>query len=352
MQSHKDKQDGMVAIVVAMILMIILSLITLGFTRIMQREQRQAIDHSLSVQAFYAAESGINDALQKIRDPSAPFSGDKSTCAPDATFSINSISPPGALNSSYSCLLIDQSPPTLEFNQGAITTAASTVVPLEPVNPGDALDSLKISWGPDTTNPHTFRGCGGPALPTKPNWAPNTGLLRVDLVPADGNVTRDGLINSALNLYLYPVDASCGGTTIIDYSANAGLSNQGQIYNVPCAQAAAPRDCNLTINLASAPGARHKYYLRLKSVYNASNATVTGYTAAGQTELTGAQIQIDATGKVTDVVKRLQVRVPKKQVPIPEFAVQSMDGICKRMDVAPGLTPTNVTLATGDTICN
>ncbi len=347
-------QDGLVAIVVVMILMVLMSLITLGFSRIMQREQRQAIDHSLSVQAYYAAESGINDAIQKIRDPSAPYTGNKVSCGTDATFTNNTVSPAASLDSSYSCLLINQSPPTLEYNKGSIKTTASTSITFEPTNPADTLGSLKISWGPDTGSAHTYAGCGPMNLPSKASWVPTTGMLRVDLVPAEGSLTRDNLIANALNLYLYPVNAACAASSTITYPNHAGLAKQGQMIAVPCNVAATPRDCNITIDLAGVPGISRKYSLRLKSVYNASNATITGYTpapASAQTELSGAQVQIDSTGRVNDVVKRIQVRIPKKQTPIPEYSVESMDGICKRIDVAQGLSPTGVNIATGDTTC-
>jgi hypothetical protein len=57
------REGGFVSIIVCMIIMTILSLITIGFAQIMAREQRQALDRQLSSQAFYAAESGVNDAL-------------------------------------------------------------------------------------------------------------------------------------------------------------------------------------------------------------------------------------------------------------------------------------------------
>src|SRR5262245_28445627 len=53
-------QSGMAAIIVTLIIMIVLSLITLGFARIVNREQRQVADRQLNTQAFYAAESGVS----------------------------------------------------------------------------------------------------------------------------------------------------------------------------------------------------------------------------------------------------------------------------------------------------
>ena len=46
--------------------MIVMSLIVLGFAQISRRNQRESLDRQLSTQAFYAAESGVNDARELI----------------------------------------------------------------------------------------------------------------------------------------------------------------------------------------------------------------------------------------------------------------------------------------------
>ena len=57
----------MVAILVTMNLMIVISLIVLGFAQISRRNQRQSLDRQLSTQAFYAAETAVNDAADLIK---------------------------------------------------------------------------------------------------------------------------------------------------------------------------------------------------------------------------------------------------------------------------------------------
>jgi hypothetical protein len=274
MTTNKQKrgEDGIAAIMIAMFLMIILTLITLGFARIMRREQRQALDSSLSTQAFYAAEAGINDAIKAIN--AGTFSGDKTTCV-DPSFPNMTLSAP--LGTSYSCLLIDQTPSDLEYNQGSITSNRSTVMPVEASLPGQRFGKLTVSWGSNLNVMHTFNTCGSTPLPTSASWVPNTGLLRIDLVPVDGTLYRDdpdgagplqGLIDGTMSAYLYPSDCGPGGGTVAYAS---GTANQGRIYQVPCAIGNSPRDCNLTITL---PGTVHKYMMRIKSMYKNSNAAL------------------------------------------------------------------------------
>ena len=55
-------QHGVASIFVVMILMTILALISIGFSHLMNRELRQSLDRQLSTEAYFAAESGVNDA--------------------------------------------------------------------------------------------------------------------------------------------------------------------------------------------------------------------------------------------------------------------------------------------------
>jgi Tfp pilus assembly protein PilX len=64
-KSHRN-EEGLVSIIVVTIVIIILSLMTIGFAKIMDREFRQSLDRELAVQANYAAESGMNDARNYI----------------------------------------------------------------------------------------------------------------------------------------------------------------------------------------------------------------------------------------------------------------------------------------------
>lgn len=57
----RSNQEGIVAIIVAVILTVLMSLIILAISQNANREQRQALDRQLSDQAFYNAESGVND---------------------------------------------------------------------------------------------------------------------------------------------------------------------------------------------------------------------------------------------------------------------------------------------------
>ena len=57
----RKNQDGIVSLIVSITIMIIISLVVISFARLMRTEQEQALDRQLSSQAFYAAETAVND---------------------------------------------------------------------------------------------------------------------------------------------------------------------------------------------------------------------------------------------------------------------------------------------------
>lgn len=333
-------EDGLVAIVVATVIMVILSLITLGFARIMQSEQRQALDRSLSTQAFYAAESAVNDVVRQIQDPNpaTAFTQDKNTCGADPSNRFTGEVDTN-LSAAYTCLLVDQAPETLEYTQGSISTDVSKVVPVR-ADTGVPINRINISWEEDSSTQQreatAYRNCGTTQFPQLTSWGSRTGMIRVDVIPAD-TLNRDALVNGTMSLYLYP--CAGGGTNSINYSAHNDTAEKGQIVSVRCVAGAIPRDCDLAINMDASPN--RLYYLRMRSIYKASDLTVRVFDAANnQLAIRGAQVQIDATGKVNDVLRRIQVRVPvNRTYQVPEFVIQTNDNICKQLQVTPNPTP-------------
>ena len=65
-KSQKN-QNGTASIISTLILVILLSLISIGFAKIMDRSLQNSLDSNLSSAANYAAQSGINDAMAYIK---------------------------------------------------------------------------------------------------------------------------------------------------------------------------------------------------------------------------------------------------------------------------------------------
>ena len=351
MKNMKHKQSGFVAIIAAAILMIIMTLITIGFTQVMQREQRQALDRHLSSQAFYAAETAINDAYRYVlsKQEANQIVSEKTTCDVSGAEWNNGLISSGDTNVSYSCLLIDPTPTALEFNN-SITESQSKIFPIQPKS-GAKIQSITFQWnGTDGTNEikNIAEDCTPPAdgsirdLPsTRLSAVP---LLRIDLIniPADGadNITRDKLENGSAHFFLYPQN-NCGGTTV----SFANLipppeRDTGRIVDVNC-DPTANYSCEITINGIAGQNS-NRMYARVRSIYGNANLRVTATdNSPSQFKFVGAQTVVDATGKANDVVRRVKAYLSTTGTyPTPEYVLQATQGICKDLEIAP---PNNVT---------
>ena len=336
MRANKKHDAGIVSIMVTMVMIIVISLIVLGLAEISRTEQRNTTDDQLSVQAYYAAESGVSDALAAINSsvPAGQPIPPKPTCSssnPPYNFSgvVNS-----AYNVSYTCITVNPTPTTLTET----IKTSSTVIPLTAAS---TINSLTLDWeiasgalgaGTCNTPPGTF--------PTASSWNCNFPILRVDLLNANGSLSRANWSNNTATMFFVPTMGS---------SSPASLSSRGGIFATKCT----PTDCTATINLA--PGGT-SYYMRVTGIYKTdSKLTIT----AGGTQFVDTQVVIDSTGKAQDILRRIQVAVDLTDANTylaPSSALVTEDSICKQFGVAPGYfsisNPNmNNSGSGGDTLC-
>lgn len=374
----KDDQQGIVAIVVTILFMIIISLTALGLARIARREQRLALDNQLASQANYLAQTGVNDAIEAIK--TAPYNTtDKTSCAgnDDLVYS-------GAANGSqllflnpivgnpisedastalgitarggYSCVLIQHATDSVEVNPVPTNKSAledMQIVKQDGTNYTGNYD-LVFSWSSANDTHTNFR-----SLPTlfpsndpragANTWAANSpGILRVDVTKLD-SFDRNALDANSATTFLYPSSGGGSPSSFPNISTISGLANRGAVAPGECNNTAPNpatkrfQDCNVAYTVTGS--GVNRIFVRLKTMYDrdGSAVTITAYEAgtSNRLKIKGAQTVIDSTGKVSDVVKRLQVRVNQTpQFNYPEYALESVSGICKLIATipSPGVT--------------
>lgn len=372
-----SREDGFAAIIIAIVLVIVLSLITVGFAALMRKEQRAALDRQLSNAAYYAAESGVNDAAAAVR---AGFTTSKTQCGPytaaqvatlpssenqaAATKYLMNAGVDNGSNTSYSCLIISPNPSTLEYSSVEPNEATTAVLTGSDASGTDTVvNTLIFSWqdanSGKTFGPYNNSGViGCPAynasnpFPSVPCWKNNgsaiTGILRVNLTPVSGNFSRRSLELSNYTAFLYPRAGS--QTTIpngtytgaapasVPYGSYAGHAgtNSGDIVYGACNLNSTPRYCAAAVTGLN----QTTYLLHLSSVYASTQVTVTPYNCVGSTctriYLKGAQTLIDSTGKAQDVLRRIQVRLPaRNSYDYPEFGLATGGPICKLLTSYP-----------------
>lgn len=330
--SLKRQQAGLVSIIVTTLLMVVLTLIVVGFAKLSQREQRQALDRQLNTQAFYAAETAVNDARSKFG--SVDLALDYTSSCNDFITAANlttekTIDAAGGVG--YTCLLVDPSPTSLEF--GNVAVGKSEIFQLRSKN-NEAVQDLTVKWRPTDADNHVQAKCptderfpsSWPTI-TSPSDATGckTGVIEVEIVPYNGTPSRNTLVNDTGSVFLYPRT----NNETITYSTTR--TSQGEIISGTCT---AQGECSVTITALNSVTS----YVKLSSFYQDASVSISAKGAVtNPLELAGVQANVDATGQANDVLRRIQVRVSIDNfgASFPEFGIQTAETQCKRFSVAP-----------------
>lgn len=325
---HRSRKDekGLVSFMVTIVMMIVISLIVVGFTQVANRNRRQSLDRQLSTQAFYAAESGVNDAVSLIRAlPAGAAIPKQDTCS-------GSDYPATTINNEplvrYTCVLVDPTAPDITLSP---TTQSSSVVPIKPVNsngnPVNATE-LTFSWTAaegQSTDPALCSSLG--AFRTTAIETCGYALLRVDLLKNVGGLTSPTLLaGSTATFYMQPVQAGAN-YTFSDFSS----SPKANIVAASCS--AATGRCLARLVL-SGTASYNSYVARISGLYRDPRGLIIDGSSGGSSSwFRDAQAVIDVTGKAQDVLRRVKVRVPLHDMGgnnIPLGAIHSSASVCKR----------------------
>jgi len=364
LNNKKLNEGGFAPIIVSMIIITVLSLMTVGFILLMDNNQSNTLNRQLNNDAYYAAESGINDAIQAINHG---FDVPKTTCPhllppyriPGSKYLSND--QVQGTGDYYSCLLINPTPAYLQYS--SVMSSQPTVAILSAVNPINPLKneitSLEISWqlsaqiaggthsfAPPSWYPQCSSSVNGPCLPPKVNWVssgnPIPGVIRIALTPLQSGPLPTNT-KTTYTGFFYPVAGVIGSAPnkappygLSTIGANSGELVSGNCY-VPSSTGPGsnPDACNVNIPLSGASGASN-FLMELRSIYNPSMVTITAYHNSTQLLLRNAQIVIDSTGDSEGVLKRIQVTVPGiDDIGFPAYDLGSSRNICSDLLIHP-----------------
>ena len=329
--NKKYAEHGMVSILVTMIMMVVISLIIIGISQVTRSNQREQLNQQLSSQAYYAAESGLNQAVKYFQANPASALNTTSSCSQFITGNLGGVMGTynvldATTNVSYTCLMVNSTPYNLQ--KAPLTEDSNTVWRVRDAA-GNPLKVLEFKWAPNSKSRFTgaTNTCAPANLPSYGNWNCAFGILRVDLVATNGTVPNSTLENPAKTLYFVPFYSS----GVMSASSNAA---QGQVVNVHCTASL----CDLPLTVS---GTANEYFVRLSMVYQSADSVqlwateTTGFAA----KFAGGQAVIDVTGKAQDELRRVQARIPLtiSSNPVPNFALQTTDTLCKALAVAPNV---------------
>lgn len=385
--NSRTNQQGFVSLFTVVFFMLLISVITIGFLRIMAIEQRQALDNDLSASALASAESGVEDAKRAIIKYLSLPEGDElkadlrnalnsTDCDalfrdPDIQTALNindqgSITGQPNLNQYYTCLSVLMNSPDYISSS---TANKSEFIPLRSTGPD--FNQVRVSWHLVSST----AGAEGDGIPQ--NYAPGITLPQVTgSNPANSWSTRGYPAYLRVQLYGYPQgnfnrnDINSRSRTIVlvpNAAANAAAAGENdpialttvdplphqfdngktgvrgvKCKGVPPAVAVGIYACTATIELptdVTLAGSNNNYYLRVTPLYGPAHFKVELKNGnSGQIiDFGGVQPIVDATGRASDVFRRIQVRLRLDSLAdLPEYAAETVDTICKNMQVSDG----------------
>jgi hypothetical protein len=340
---HMRNEQGFVSILSTIFFILLMSVLTIGFLRIMSDEQSQVVDSDLSKAALASAESGVEDAKRALVYCRGLATGAPRTACYQALQNQNCpgiFSPAVAGNPLPTGLAVDTTAgdgsvrvgnPANNQRYTCVTTSLLTDNVVGQANEvsGDFIplsgnadyNQVTVWWhqtssdGPapipgiiDANNNYRYDG-----------WKDATGarftaMLRLQLVEFDKGDTLAQLTNRTVGIYAVPT--SSGGLSIMNFptpiDANAWAGADKHV-EVTCNTAGATSRgylCGLTMGVPQKLLADNKeYYLLVKSVYGAPHYMVDIAQNGARIKFNDVQPQIDSTGAAADVFRRVISRV-------------------------------------------
>lgn len=338
-------QQGFASLVIALVLIIVLSLLTVGFAQLARREQQNALDKQLATQAYYAAETGVNDAIYDLQHHT--LTGSINTCG-----AVTPVSDPGgkllndvvnnSAGASYPCVLVQVTPASLPFTNvdsgesRSITFQPSSSAPL----PIPSTITLTINWQNSTSPLSLPPAALGHNFPQRNSWN-YPAVMQFGVTPFNGSgpITRGSLMGSTFAAYFYPAGSgSAANYATSPTNTGATSGDFGKILNAQCSVTGNSSSCSAQITNIPYDATNNTYLIHIMDFYKLSAVTITANDSSGSPiNFKNSIWTIDVTGKAQNVLKRIQVSVPQSAPAW--FPGQAVIGdVCKHMQTQPGGT--------------
>lgn len=377
-RSRNYRQAGAVSLFVVIFAMLLLTVVTVSFLRLMMADLRQASDTDLSRSAYDSAQAGVEDAKRALLRYQTYCAGVSSTDCDaladqlssdvcNEAVRIGGVVPGGSgevpvqtssasvnaasFDQAYTCVTMDLNTDDVV---GPLVPGTSEFVPLKAVAP---FNQVTISW-------FDQRDLSSPSEPvdlesqTSPmdldrDWPTSRPpVLRAQLMQTGANFSLDSFDaitasseSNAMTLFLHP---TTNGNTATSFSGRDMRSNGGgdapdadRPEDSPLATRCSPTvaagayACSITLDLPDPVGGGDRQgYLRLTSFYRGTQFKVELSNSGSPVQFKAVQPAIDATGRANDLFRRVETRVQMTaNLPMPEAAVDVTTEFCKDFTV-------------------
>lgn len=377
LQTHTNNR-GATALFVVLFSTLLMSVLAIGFMRLMIQEQIRAIDNDLSQSAYDSATAGVEDAKRVIKAcQNAGFDPTNNACRAIAAKECNTVSAAGLADDTGGEVLIQTSSASgAEMDQAYTCVKISMDTPdyLAGVSPDRSLmiplrakanfNKIIISWqlvtdgiGDDLENP----GGDLPVNLIKPvlysnigtAWQKTPALVRAQFItPNSAGFTLADLDQSSASstAFLYPQISSAlpslvplGNDVLSRYTASSidpWLPNSNSPLPVACSESRYQDGgyaCMVEITLDSTVAAESDVaMLRLTTLYQTKTSFSVQLrdTSGSEVLFSGIQPSVDSTGRANNVFRRVESRLSLDGgFGFPERAIDLKGSLCKNFYV-------------------
>lgn len=364
----RSRQKGAVSIFAVLFAALLLTILTIGFIRIMLDEQEQATNNDLAQSAYDSALTGVEDAKRIIRECQ---NGDPVSCnalndlatqgdcqvvnrargigaQPEVIIS-SSTGNGEAFNQAYTCVNIDMDTDDYRF---AVSEGEIELIPLKSRTD---IARVTVEWysqedagdGVMATAP----GIPGNILPRKSAWGIATPpLMRAQVISPGASIDLATFDSDAVSqtAFIKPdlMQALAGPTDVVvpmSPASRARATGNNQIDNavdtMVCSRVYSNNgySCKATLDLGRVinPAESANTFLRLNTVYKGSSVRVQLLAPDGSVaQFNGIQPTVDSTGRANSLFRRVEARLQMgDDFPYPNYAVDISEDICKDFSV-------------------
>lgn len=361
-------QSGAVSLFAVIFAAMLMTIITVGFIKLMIMDQRQATSNDLSQSAYDAALAGVEDAKRVVRaaqlgNTAAISALEKPGCDTIARSGVAGAGANGetviktgsaagvSFDQAYTCVKISMESPDFLYK------AVEEKTQLIPLRATNSFTKVILEWykrddesnvsGADAKD--TALDIEG-SLPTKASWGGNTpSLLRAQIIhPGDSFTDVRQLDATGVTAFLRPrvlsSEPSLAGTSLDARLAVRPRTTGDQTYNsndvnvTACSKTfrfSGEYSCRAVIGIDTVRAGSNNAFLRLNSIYKGASVKVSLQNDAGQTiNFDGVQPIVDSTGRASNLFRRVEARLNiGDDFPYPENAVELKNSLCKDFSV-------------------
>lgn len=345
---RKGKHEAAVSLFIVIFATLLITVVTVGFARLMVKSQQQATTVDLSQSAYDSALAGVEDAKRALLAYQSSCPGPtcnnvtsaitSNTCneslsllgdltESDGEVDISTNGDDNRLDQSYTCVKIRLN--TADY-LGSLSKDESKLIPLSGVG---SFSKVKIQWfnNADTNNINLISPSGSTPLRKPGDWGVNSPpMLITQLIQFDPNFNLTNFDNdqNTNTLFLYP--SAAGGINVKDFVLDQHTQPENAPQLIACNNSFSfdGYSCSVDININ---GSMNSRFLRISSIYNKTNYRIVLLNGSNQVvNFKAVQPEVDSTGRTNDMFRRVKSRVEfNTDFPYPEASIDLTGNLCK-----------------------